>query len=426
MRNEFPQPFGPYELLRRLGAGGMAEVFLAQAASTRGEKRLVALKRMHMQLSEDPSAVEMLVQEAKLAMRFDHPNIARTFELGCHLDVYYFIMEYVDGIDLGTVARLCEDEGSQLDPIVSAYIVSRMARGLAHAHELCDENGQLLGIVHRDVSPQNVIISRHGEVKLIDFGVAKVASRIQQTMAGIIKGKYAYMSPEQASAETVDARSDVFSMGICLYELLSGRALFRSAGNASPFAILRAVRDDPIVPLASLVPGLPAELARIAHTALARNREDRFQSARLLADELDAWLVQNANDFGDQRLAMYVQRRVEAAPSGALPQNAIATPPIAKMGLEEFEPSALSVVVASPLLRAAPQPIVLAAPLPRPVIRPTALLDALPPEPPPGVPISGLWPSRRSAMQFLWVGIVALIFALGWSTIATLVRMGRL
>jgi len=425
MRNEFPQPFDPYELLRRLGSGGMAEVFLAQAASNHGEKRLVALKRMHMQLSEDPSAVEMLVQEAKLAMRFDHSNIARTFELGCHGDVYYFIMEYVDGIDLGTVARLCEDEGSQLDPVVCAYVVSRMARGLCHAHELCDEDGKLLGVVHRDVSPQNVLISRHGGVKLIDFGVAKVASRIQQTMAGIIKGKYAYMSPEQASAETVDARSDVFSMGICLYELLSGRPLFRSAGNASPFAILRAVRDDPIARLETVVPGVPPALARIAHKALERNRDDRFQSARLLADGLDAWLAETAKDFDDQRLAMYVQRRVAAAPAGALPQNAIATPPIAKMGVDEFAPSPLSVVVASPLLRQAPQAQPVAAPMARPVIQ-TSMLDARPLPPRRSVPLSGLWPSRRSAVQFLWVGVVALIFALGWSTIATLVRMGRL
>jgi len=425
MRNEFPQPFGPYELLRRLGSGGMAEVFLAQAATHHGEKRLVALKRMHMQLSEDPSAVEMLVQEAKLAMRFDHPNIARTFELGCHGDVYYFIMEYVDGIDLGTVARLCEDDGSQLDPVVCAYVVSRMARGLAHAHDLCDDDGKLLGVVHRDVSPQNVLISRHGGVKLIDFGVAKVASRIQQTMAGIIKGKYAYMSPEQASAETVDARSDVFSMGICLYELLSGKPLFRSAGNASPFAILRAVRDDPIVALGTLVPGLPPELTRIAHKALERDRDKRFQAARLLADELDAWLAQVAPDFGDHRLATYVQRRVEAAPAGALPQNAIATPPIAKMGLEEFAPSPLSVVVASPLLRAAPPAPVRPAGVPRAAAFQTAPMAAQP-ERAAKVPLSGLWPSRRAAVQFLWVGVVALIFALGWSTIATLVRMGRL
>jgi len=452
VRSEFPQPFGPYELLRRLGRGGMAEVFLAKATSARGDNRLVALKRMHAQLSEDQSAVEMLVQEARLAMRFDHPNIAQTFELGCHDGAYFFIMEYVDGVDLGTLATTCENRGARLEPAMVAFAAAGIARGLSYAHELCDESGTHLGIVHRDISPQNVLIARGGEVKIIDFGVAKVAARIQQTMAGIIKGKYAYMSPEQASAEGVDGRSDVFSLGVCLWELLTGKPLFRAHGSNSPFAVLRAVREDPIAKVHNLAPGVPTELSAIVHKALERDRSKRFPSMAVLAAELEAWQRHVAPSYDSQRLAEDVRKVIAAAPAGAVPQNAIATPPIAKMRGDEYLPSQLSVVAHSPLERghaprrpphahtapetfapgSARQPSML---YPRAYLttdqraeleaeaiegstEPRVALPALPPD------VPAWWPNRRVVWQFLWVGVVALVFALGWSTIATLVRMG--
>lgn len=459
VRNEFPQPFGPYELLRRLGRGGMAEVFLAKASTSRGEKRLVALKRMHQTLSEDQSAVAMLIEEARLCMRFHHDHIAQTFELGNHEGTWFFIMEYVDGVDLGTVANLAEGRSSRLDPAAVAYICAAMARGLDYAHELGDEHGKRLGIVHRDVSPQNVLIGRHGEVKLIDFGVAKVASRIQQTMAGIIKGKYAYMSPEQASAETVDQRSDVFSLGICMHELFAGRPLFRALGSSSPFAILRAVRDEPIPKVADLAPGLPPELARIVHKALERDLKKRYPSAGMLAQELEAWLQRAAPRFDATALATYVRTLVEQAPSGTLPQSAIATPPLAKMKGDEFEPSQMSVVAVSPLEMAGRETIARAPPtlqrkpsapgrvpsmqFPREQFQAQLAQAAAPQMPqlamqPQAMPATSApatalrardhdWrPSRRATRQFLWVGVVALVFALGWSTIATLVKMGKL
>ncbi|MBI5610216.1 MAG: serine/threonine protein kinase [Deltaproteobacteria bacterium] len=448
MRNEFPQPFGPYELLRRLGRGGMAEVFLAKAPSTRGESRLVALKRMHAQLSEDQSAVDMLVKEARLAMQFHHENIAETFELGAHDGTYFFIMEYVDGVDLGTLATLCENRGVRLDPALVAFACLGIARGLAYAHELCDETGQHLGIVHRDVSPQNVLISRHGDVKIIDFGVAKVAARIQQTMAGIIKGKYAYMSPEQASAETVDARSDVFSLGVCLWELLAGKPLFRALGAGSPFAVLRAVREEPIARIHNMAPGLSPELSQIVHKALERDRGKRYQSMTALADELQVWLDRHHPGYNEAALSTNVAKVLAAAPAGSLPQNAIATPPIAKMRGEEFAPSQLSVVAQSPLERARLQPKRLpVAPQMTPGARqasmmyPRAYLSAgqqaelagvtgptepLAPLPHPDLAAPDWWPSTRVVKQFLWVGLVALVFALGWSIIATLVRTGVL
>ena len=452
MRNEFPQAFGPYELLRRLGRGGMAEVYLAKVASARGDNRLVALKRMHAQLTEDQSAVDMLVAEARLAMRFDHLNIAQTFELGCHDGTYFFIMEYVDGVDLGTLATSCENRGARLDPVLVAYVCSGIARGLGYAHELCDEQGQLLGIVHRDVSPQNVLIARRGEVKIIDFGVAKVAARIQQTMAGIIKGKYAYMSPEQASAEPVDGRSDVFSLGVCMWELVTGKPLFRAMGSNSPFAVLRAVREDPIAKAHNLAPGLSTDLSAIVHKALERDKTKRYQSMTAFADDIDGWLRLNAPGYSNERLADDVRKAVQAAPPGSLPQNAIATPPLAKMRGEEYQPSQLSVVAQSPLENHSPprrpahsqtapetyspnharQPSML---YPRAYMTPDQRADleqanqATDPQPLGQLTDAQLalppwWPTRRVVMQFLWVGVVALVFALGWSTIATLVRLG--
>ncbi len=349
VRNEFPQPFGPYELLRRLGRGGMAEVYLAKAPTTHGDSRLVALKRMHAQLTEDQSAVDMLVQEARLAMRFDNANIAQTFELGCHDGTSFFIMEYVDGVDLGTLASSCENRGARLPAQLVAHVCAGIARGLSYAHELADENGTRLGIVHRDVSPQNVLISRMGEVKIIDFGVAKVAARIQQTMAGIIKGKYAYMSPEQASAEPVDPRSDVFSLGVCMWELVTGKPLFRALGSNSPFAVLRAVREDPIAKAHNTAQGLSPELSAIIHKALERDKTARFQSMAELANELESWLRKTAPGYDARRLADDVRKIVQAAPPGSVPQNAIATPPLAKMAPDEYQPSQLSVVAQSPL-----------------------------------------------------------------------------
>ncbi len=452
MRNEFPQTFGPYELLRRLGRGGMAEVYLAKVASARGDNRLVALKRMHAQLTEDQSAVDMLVQEARLAMRFDHPNIAQTFELGCHDGTYFFIMEYVDGVDLGTLANTCENRGARLDPTMIAYVCAGIARGLGYAHELCDEDGQRLGIVHRDVSPQNVLIARRGEVKIIDFGVAKVAARIQQTMAGIIKGKYAYMSPEQASAEPVDGRSDVFSLGVCMWELLTGKPLFRAMGSNSPFAVLRAVREDPITKAHNLAEGLSLDLSAIVHKALERDKAKRYPSMIALAHDLDGWLRLNGPSYGPDRLADDVRKALLAAPPGSVPQNAIATPPLAKMAVEEYQPSQLSVVAQSPLeIHRPPRrvPHSQTAPersspnnqrspsmiYPRAYLTPDQRADfeqagqTTDPQPvrPAAIAQSGVpqwWPTRRVVLQFLWVGMVALVFALGWSTIATLLRLG--
>ena len=401
MQGDFPQRFGPYELLRRVGVGGMAEVFLAKAPSIQGQPRLVAIKRMHPQLGNDRAAVEMLVQEAKLCLRFDHPAIAPTFELGHQDGIWYFVMEYVDGIDLGALAQIVDGLGERLDPVAVAFVVAAMARGLDHAHNLAAEDGTPLGIIHRDVSPHNVLIGQRGEVKLIDFGVAKVAARVEQTMAGVIKGKYAYMSPEQAAAEPLDARSDVFSLGICLWELLTSEPLFRLKNATSPFAVLHAVREGPIPSVAERVPSMPEALVLLTARCLDRDRQLRPQTAAEVADALEAWLAATAPQFGALELAGLVAGLLAAAPAGARSPADVATPALPHLDRAAFVPSAHTVVCQSPL--ALPPP-----PTPRPSPRPE------------------WWPSRRATLQFLAVGSGALVFALTWTVVAWLVRSGRI
>ncbi len=401
MQGDFPQRFGPYELLRRIGRGGMAEVFLAKAPSIQGQPRLVAVKRMHPQLGNDRAAVDMLVQEAKLCMQFDHPAIAHTFELGHQDGVWYFVMEYVDGVDLGALVQVVTAMGERLDPVAVAYIVAAMARGLDHAHNLRGADGRPLGIVHRDVSPQNVLISDRGEVKLIDFGVAKVAAKVEQTIAGVIKGKYAYMSPEQAAAQPLDARSDVFSLGVCLFELLTAQGLFRQKETASPFAVLHAVREAVIPRVRAVMPDVPQALDDLTHQCLQRDRDRRPQSAAEVADALDAWLAAAAPTFGAQELAALVAGILADAPADARARSDVATPPLPYLDRTSFLQSPFTIVSQIPVAPSAPAR---AAHPARPI----------------------WWPTRRATLQFLAVGAGALVFTVAWMVVAWLVRSGQL
>ena len=401
MQGDFPQRFGPYELLRRIGRGGMAEVFLAKAPSIQGQPRLVAVKRMHPQLGNDRAAVDMLVQEAKLCMQFDHPAIAHTFELGHQDGVWYFVMEYVDGVDLGALVQVVTAMGERLDPVAVAYIVAAMARGLDHAHKLKGADGRPLGIVHRDVSPQNVLISDRGEVKLIDFGVAKVAAKVEQTIAGVIKGKYAYMSPEQAAAQPLDARSDVFSLGVCLFELLTTQGLFRQKETASPFAVLHAVREAVIPRVRAVMADVPQALDDLTYQCLQRDRDRRPQSAAEVADALDAWLAIAAPTFGAPELAALVAGILADAPADARARSDVATPPLPYLDRTSFLQSPFTIVSQVPVAPPAP------ARAPRPS-RPV------------------WWPTRRATLQFLAVGGGALVFTVAWMVVAWLVRSGQL
>ena len=279
--------FGPYRLVRQIAVGGMAEIHLAKTKGIAGFEKYVALKMIHPNFAEDEQFIQMLVDEAKIAVQLTHGNIAQTFDLGRVGETYYITMEYVDGSDLYRILR----KGSEIDfemPLdVCAFIAKEIASALDHAHRKKDHTGRPLGIVHRDVSPQNVLISYSGEVKLVDFGIAKATMKARQTAAGVIKGKYYYMSPEQAWGDSIDHRSDIFSAGIVLYEMIVGQMLYL---EEDLHKLLDMARKAEIAPPSKLRKGIPPQLEKIVMHALQRVPGERYQSAGDFATDLERFL----------------------------------------------------------------------------------------------------------------------------------------
>jgi serine/threonine protein kinase len=275
---------GRYVVVDRIGQGGMAEVHLARAEGLSGFEKVVALKVIHGHLVDDPMHVELLLKEARIAATLDHPSIVQVFDVGVETGEYYLTMEYVHGVDARQILRALS--GRARMPILHALlVVHEVAAALHYAHTRRDPQGRPLGIVHRDVSPSNVIIAFDGAVKLTDFGIAKVTAHTSHTTTGTLKGKFGYMSPEQSMQQEVDARSDVFALGVLLYELTTGRRAF--AGE-SAFATMNAVIEGHYTPPQELVPDYPASLAAIVERALAVDREARYDSADALRIEIDA------------------------------------------------------------------------------------------------------------------------------------------
>lgn len=297
---DLPRPFGSYTLLRRLAVGGMAEVYVAKAKGIGGFEKSVALKLIHPRFSEDDHFVQMLVEEAKLSVLLTHHNIAQTFDLGCIEDSYFIVMELIEGADAFRVLRRAYDRRARLPLDLCTFIVAEMCQGLDYAHKKKDIAGVDLNIVHRDISPQNVLISFSGEVKIVDFGIAKAAQRTSDTGVGVIKGKYSYMSPEQAWADPVDHRSDVFSTGIVLYELLTGEMLYQE--ESLPL-LLDEVRRAEIPAPSTKRRDIPSALDEIVMKALAREPEDRYQSALEFGQALTTFLHQTLPTFTPTRLA---------------------------------------------------------------------------------------------------------------------------
>lgn len=279
---------GRYDLLLKIGRGGMASVWVAHEHAPRSEdSRIVAIKAIHSNLAEEPEFVAMFLDEGRLVQHIRHPNVVDLYEVGEADGVMYLAMEWVEGDSLHT---LIAEAGRRrpIPPEMAVRIIADAAAGLHAAHELRDEAGNLLGVVHRDVSPQNILIGTSGRVKLVDFGVAKARSRIgEATEIGHVKGKFGYMSPEQALARPLDRRSDVFALGIVLYELTTGRRLFRGDSDADTLAL---VVQGEIPPLSRVVPGYPPALEGIVMKALSRSRRERFQTARDLQRALEKYL----------------------------------------------------------------------------------------------------------------------------------------
>ncbi|MFO0723729.1 MAG: serine/threonine-protein kinase [Myxococcota bacterium] len=296
--------FGKYELLEKIATGGMAEIFRAVSSSIGGFRKIVAVKRILPHLSNDAEFVSLFIAEAKLAVSLNHGNIVQIFDFGRVDTSHYIAMEFIEGRDL-TQILIKQSRRRKLVPIeVGCFVLAQMLRGLEYAHTRRAPNGDLLGVVHRDVSPHNVLVSYDGEVKITDFGIAKARNHVTLTKPGIILGKFAYMSPEQARGEAVDARTDVYASGITLYEALTGRRLFYSDDPAQTLAKVR----NPRIPLPSKYnPAIPAELDTIVLRALSPRLDERFQTARELATALSSFLARTAPDFTDFELAHFMK-----------------------------------------------------------------------------------------------------------------------
>jgi serine/threonine protein kinase len=299
--------FGPYRLIRQIAVGGMAEIHLAKTAGIAGFEKHVALKMIHPNFAENDQFIQMLVDEAKIAVQLTHGNIAQTFDLGRVGDTYYITMEYVDGADLYKILQRASEQNLEMPLDVCAFVGKEISSALDHAHRKRDHVGKPLGIVHRDVSPQNVLVSYSGEVKLVDFGIAKATMKVRQTAAGVIKGKYYYMSPEQAWGNPIDHRSDIFSAGIVLYELITGQMLYL---EEDMHKLLEMARNADIAPPSKLRRGVPPQLERIIMRALAKVPGERYQSAGDLAADLERFLHAYAPVFTASKLSSLLRQVV--------------------------------------------------------------------------------------------------------------------
>jgi hypothetical protein len=298
---------GRYQIVDRIATGGMAEVYLAVHGELAGFRTPVVLKKVLPHLANNPQFIDMFLDEARIASMLDHPNVVRIYEVGRSGSEYFLAMELVQGKSLSAVLRRAhEEEGGRVDPKLAAFVVAQAAAGLNHAHNLTDPLGNPLGLVHRDVSPQNVLISFEGSVKVIDFGIARALGRITETQTGGMKGKFGYMSPEQARGEEVDQRTDIFALGVVLWEALTGRRLFQREND---LATMRALTYEPI-PRPSTLKDVPLELESLVMRALARNPKLRFSTARDFGSALEKWIVAaggtSASDVGAMMKAYFI------------------------------------------------------------------------------------------------------------------------
>lgn len=284
-------PREKYKVIQKLDAGGMAEVFLAEAESIEGFKKRVAIKRVLPELVEQEKALAMFLDEARLSLRFNHANVVHTFDLGRSGNTYFIVMEYVDGTNLKRTVEVLKRRKERLPLPIALYILIEICNGLAYAHDFRDHEGNLLNVVHRDVSPPNILISRQGEVKIVDFGLAKAASQLETTDTGMVKGKFAYLAPEVAYGNPADLRADIFACGIILFELLTGERLFLGENDLKTIELVRAC-NIPSIPQRN--PEVTPELEMIVLKALARSAGDRFQSAHEFSDALTSYLFKHS------------------------------------------------------------------------------------------------------------------------------------
>jgi serine/threonine-protein kinase len=315
-------PFGRYQLLRKIAAGGMGQVLLARKGAE-GFEKLVVIKRILPHLVEDEEFFTMFIDEAKITMRLDHPNIARINEFGVENGVHFIEMEYVQGEDIRRLDKRARLANTPLPLGVVLRVIADAAAGLDFAHKAKDSKGVPLNLVHRDVSPQNILVGFDGSVKLIDFGVAKAAGRAQHTATGILKGKFPYMSPEQADGLDMDGRSDVFALGIVLWEVLTGRRLFKGEND---LATQRLVKACQVPPPSEVEPSLPPALDAVVLKALQKDTQARYADAAAFRMALEDFALKNSIPASSAHLvefmrALYAERIAKEADPRTLEED---------------------------------------------------------------------------------------------------------
>jgi len=396
--------FGRYRLLESIGSGGMAVVYRAIVDGPLGFSRSIVVKRVLPEYSRDASFVRMLVEEARLSALLHHPSIAQVHELGQVGGEYYLTMEHVDGWDLSALLRRSRDLGRPLAPGLVCYLIAEVASALAYAHDLRDTDGRPLQIIHRDISPSNVMVSKAGSVKLLDFGIAKAADHIrdEHTRTGALKGKISYLSPEQAEGDPVDRRSDIFALGIVMHECLTGQRLFQGSDD---FRTLRMVRNAEARPPSALRQGIDPDVDAVTMKMLARKPEDRYQDCDQLSSELAPIVHRLQGDAGMlRRFVRELGAGAAQAGPGSSPRAAVVEPRTETQGEKLPVPpapatrggprriswtvGAVAVLIAAGASIAGwrwagskppspPAPISAAAPAPRPIAAPSRVVTLL-------------------------------------------------
>jgi serine/threonine-protein kinase len=320
-----------YRVVEKLESGGMAEVFRAESEGLQGFRKQVAIKRVLPHLSSKKKFIQMFLDEARLSAQLSHSNCVQVFDIGVGDNAFFIVMEFVDGANLKSVIEALKKKGQEFPVECAVYISLEICKGLSYAHELTDQNGQPLHIVHRDISPPNVLITKFGEIKIVDFGLAKANSQLEKSEPGIIKGKFSYLSPEAAMGQEVDARTDVFAVGIMLWELLAGQRLFL---GDTDFQTVKKVQAAVVPSISQINRRVPAELERIINKSLARDPSQRYATARDLGLELSKFMFKMAVPVSTFDIARLVQGAVQSRAKSRAPQASIIDQLIAEALLE--------------------------------------------------------------------------------------------
>lgn len=298
----------------------MAEVFRAESEGLQGFRKQVAIKRVLPHLSEKKKFISMFLDEARLSAQLSHSNCVQVFDIGVGDNAFFIVMEFVDGANLKSIAESVKKQGKDFPVAAAAWIAHEICKGLTYAHELTDSNGVPLQIVHRDMSPPNVLITKFGEVKIVDFGLAKASSQLERSEPGIIKGKFSYLSPEAAMGQEVDSRTDVFAVGIILWELLAGQRLFL---GDTDFQTVKKVQVAQVPPISQINRKVPPELERIVNKSLAKDLHARYATARDLGQDLVRFMFTFGQPISGYDIATIVQGTMREKQRVRQPQGSI-------------------------------------------------------------------------------------------------------